>query len=166
MGFIESIKQRNLKPENVFISSYFAGLNELGILNQAVVYLAGRRVGRYLATYCKEQGNLESIIPGNDEVEQYRYALERLNTDLLITLDLTDVCLDEKEDYFNVKIRNAKCRFCPKGVGEAELTGTLCPFPGLIQDFLSTIVGKDIGLIKVKNKSLVKDGDWCKIRYA
>jgi predicted hydrocarbon binding protein len=165
MSFVESIKKRGLEPENVFISSFFAGLNELGILNQAVVYLAGHRVGRYLATYCQEKGNLDTISDG-DEVEQCSRALARLNADLTITIDPADVSAEREGDSIVIKINNLQCRFCPKGVGEAALTGTLCPFPGLLEDFLCVIVGRKFKLEKAENtKPLVKDGDWCQIRF-
>ncbi len=168
MSFVESIEKRGLEPENVFISSYFAGLHELGILNQAVVYLAGRRVGEYLATYCQEKGNLKAkqILDG-DEAEQCRRAVEHLNADLTITLAPDGVCVEKEDDRILVKIKSPHCRFCPKGVGEAALTGTLCPFPGILEVFLATILGREFKLQREEsNKSLVKDGDWCKIRFA
>jgi len=69
-------------------------------------------------------------------------------------------------DHLLVKIKNPACRACPKGVGEAELTGTLCPFPGLLEDYWSSICGKELKLEKVgNNKALIKHGDWCRFPF-
>lgn len=51
MGFKESIEERDLNADDVFVASFFAGLNEFGILNQAVMNIAARRAGKYLAMF-------------------------------------------------------------------------------------------------------------------
>ena len=83
-----------------------------------------------------------TAITSQGKLDQCRSALAHLNAELTITLDPADLYVEEEGEQFVVKIKTSQCRFCPKGVGEAELKGTLCPFPGLIEEFLHSMIGR------------------------
>jgi predicted hydrocarbon binding protein len=161
MGFKENIEERKLNVEDVFVASFLAGLNEFGILNQAVMNIASRRVGKYLAMF-EEVKNPIKINESKGIEEQCEQALTSLNSTLFIS---SDINIEKEYDNIVVKIRNSKCKFCPKGVGEAELEGTICPFPGLIEEFINHFCNKKVKIMRVDNKILRKEDDWCVMKY-
>ncbi len=155
MGFEEKVKDRELNAENVFIASFIAGLNEFGVLNQAIVDFSAERAGRYLVDYMKAVG----CNPGGD-VEK---VLNKLNEELRIGR----VKVEKENGKVKIKIFSSSCRFCPKGIGEAELEGTLCPFPKLIESFMNGLCELNFKLEYqgLERCPLVKEGDFCIISY-
>jgi hypothetical protein len=161
MGFKENIEERSLNANDVFVASFFAGLNEFGILNQAVMNIASRRAGKYLAMFEEVKNPME--IDGSKPVkEQCEQILTSLNSVLSVS---TDITVEKEYDNIVVKIKNSKCKFCPKGVGEAELKGTICPFPGLIEEFINHFCSRKVKIMRVDNAILKKEGDWCVMKY-
>lgn len=161
MGFKESIEERDLNADDVFMTSFLAGLNEFGILNQAVMNIASRRAGKYLAMF-EEVKNPLKIDESKGVKEECEQVLASLNSTLSIS---SDINIEKEYDNIVVKIRNSKCKFCPKGVGEAELEGTICPFPGLIEEFINHFCSKKVKIMRVDNKILSKEDDWCVMKY-
>jgi len=160
--FKEKISERKLDAESVFAASLLAGLNEFGMLNQAVMKIASRRSGEYLAKCAKEKGSIE-VDKSKSLKEQIEYLITLLNNVLVIS---TDVKVEEgDDDSVIVRIRTSKCRYCPKGVGGAELEGTICPFPGLIEAFLNQFLDKKVKVTPENNKILWKEDDWCTMKY-
>ncbi|MBN1574981.1 MAG: hypothetical protein JW913_00410 [Chitinispirillaceae bacterium] len=164
-----NIEDRNLGPEQIFAASLIAGMSSFGILNQAVVSGAADKMGEDLAEYYKARNPTEA-----DEVARTadtgivatcKKTVNILQSLLRISNEIT---CDENNGVLYLKIRNSKCRYCPKGVGRAELGGTLCPFPSLIEKFVNVV--NDRAVITVfKEKSvplLKKEDDWCVIRYS
>ena len=121
----EKIERRQLKPHEVGVAALIAGFHELGILNQAAVFQATQRSGRALAEYAKLVGK----VPSNP--------LEALNLLNELTPLAVEVTFSQDENAVTVRINTETCKYCPKGVGGAELEGSLCPYPGLILGFLS-----------------------------
>ena len=162
MDFEGKIEERELNPEHVFIASLIAGFNELGLSNQAIVNRASKRVGKYLAMLA-EVKNPPRIDKNEDLELQHRKIIETLNSTSPIS---SDVKLEKMDDNFVVKIRSSKCKFCPKGVGEAELTeGTICPFPGIVEEFVNYFSEKKVELTRDQYRALQKENDWCIIKY-
>lgn len=161
MDFKEKIEERSLDAKSVFVASFLAGLNEFGVLNQAVMEIASRRAGKYLAIYMEEKG-LTKIDKSKNFEEQVKQLLMSLNSKLSIS---TDIIVEEKDNNLLVKIRSSKCKFCPKGVGEAELEGTICPFPGLIEEFINYFCNKKVKVASKNNKIVRKEDDWCLTEY-
>ncbi|WP_456397546.1 hypothetical protein [Desulfurobacterium sp.] len=63
---------------------------------------------------------------------------------------------------FFLKVASSSCRFCPEGVGEVELDGTLCPFPKVFEQFLELSCRNSIVLVRegIEMKTLVKKMDF------
>ncbi|WP_457568353.1 hypothetical protein [Desulfurobacterium sp.] len=82
-------------------------------------------------------------------------------------LEIGNVDVDFAGDDFYLKIASSSCRFCPKGVGEAELEGTLCPFPTTIERFLEKACCNGIVVVPedIDMKVLVKQNGFCIIHY-
>ena len=152
----EMIETRKLDPETVFFASFIAGLNEFGILNQMVMKVAGKTSGTYMARCFK------ACYP--NEVEKEPAQLIKFLNDKL-NISGNEFSVFEDSDRLTVKIRTDKCRYCPKGVGGAELEGTICPFPGIIESFVNAISDEKISVDAVNNKLLNKEGGFCVISF-
>ena len=154
------IEARNLEPQHVFLASFLAGLNEMGMLNQASVNVASRRAGQYLADYAKAIGTVPAA--GSTKVESAKLFVEHLDTIMKLGTQLQTV---EENGLVVVKVLSKGCRFCPKGVGEAALEGTLCPYPALIKEFVNQLLpeGQKLKLAMQGRRPLHKEGDNCEI---
>ncbi len=162
MSFEEKLEKADLDANSVFIASFMAGLNEFRLLNQGVVDFATRRTGKYLARLVKYKKPIEIDLSKPVEDRCKKVIVETLNGILKIS---DEVEVEKAEDDVVVRIKSSGCGFCPKGVGEAELEGTICPFPGLIEEFVRHFCKKDFRRKRVNGKILNKEGDWCKIIY-
>ncbi len=158
----KKVEERELNAGNVFMASFLAGLNELGVLNQGVVNISSSYAGEVLSRYAIVMGF--KISPDTSPEEQIREAINFLNENLKIGT----LSVEFSENSFLVKISSSKCRFCPKGVGGAELEGTLCPFPKLIEKFLSETCHVNVSLIPegLENRVLTKQEGFCIIKYS
>ena len=159
----QNIEDRNLIPENILIASFIAGISSFGILNQAVISVAARQTGKDLADYVSIVNPI-AIDDKIDTIDKCKNSIKVLQSLLHIS---DDVKCKKDNDIITISIKASKCRYCPKGVGHAELSGTLCPFPSIIEMFINTLYGKDI--IKVHKERavplLVKEDDWCFFKY-
>jgi len=147
----DKIEARQLKPHEVSVAALIAGFHELGLLNQAGVFQATQRAGKALAQYAKATGRKASSL---------LEAAQLLNQ---LTPLAVDVQFSGNEKELVVRINAETCKYCPKGVGGAELEGNLCPYPGLILGFLSEFLEG----VKVKfydRKPLRKvNGKFCEV---
>jgi len=163
-----NIESRNLGPEQIFAASLIAGMSSFGILNQAVVSAAADKMGEDLAEYYKARNPSEadslSRVADTGVVATCKKSLNILQSMLGIS---GEISCSENNGIVYLKIRNSKCRYCPKGVGRAELSGTLCPFPSLIEKFVNILNNRSvINVLKEKAMPLLtKEDDWCIIRY-
>jgi hypothetical protein len=163
-----NIEARNLGPEQIFSASMIAGINSFGILNQAVMSSAARQMGKDLAEYYiasnpTAAGNMAGA-NGMDTIGTCRKTIDILQSMLRITEEIK--CQKEGDAIF-LRMRASKCRYCPKGVGRAELKGTLCPFPTLIQEFINTLDDRTvITVLKAEAAPLLnREDDWCVVKY-
>ncbi len=157
------IDARELEPQHILLASFLAGLNEMGMLNQASVNIAARRAGRYMADFVKARGDLPE--PGaTKEQSAQRYVA---HLDKIMKMG-TKIDVEHRLDDVVVKVMSAGCRFCPKGVGEAELQGTLCPYPALIEEFVNQLLpeGQKFKLSMKDRRPLHKVGDNCEIELS
>ncbi len=163
MSLAEKIQERQLEPHHIFLASFLAGLNEMGILNQASVNVAARRAGRYLAEYARVRGGLPE--PGATATETAQRYVAHL--DALMGLG-TKLEIGTENGSAYCKVVSSGCRFCPKGVGEAELEGTICPYPGLIEEFVNQLLpeGERVSLVMTNRRPLAKEGGACLVQLA
>lgn len=158
-----NIENRNLIPENILIASFIAGISSFGILNQAVVSVAARQTGKDLADYASIVDTID-IDAKVDTIDKCKNSIKILQSLLHIS---DDIKCKKDSDIITISIKASKCRYCPKGVGHAELSGTLCPFPSIIEMFINTLYNSDV--IKVLKERgvplLVKEDDWCDFKY-
>jgi hypothetical protein len=158
-----TILERDLNPYHSFIASIFAGFADLGVVNQGSINIVAKRAAEYLYTYLEVKEILPdmSVVPGDTITEIIDNLILYVNKILSLMggYDLQEV----GDDQIVLLIVEDKCRICPKGVGGAEVKGTLCPIPSFIESLTNKLAGKEI--LDLKTNGIEKEGTTCKAYY-
>ena len=126
---VRNVHERRITPCHALFASFLAALEDAGVLNQAVVNFMAKRAGRNLHAYLKVMKLLRS--DGGTSFERFKSLVESVN-DALAIGERVEVHLRDGDTVL-VGLGGRFCRYCPKGVGLAEIPGTACPFPRLIE---------------------------------
>ena len=157
------VLERDLNPYQTFFAAFFAGLGELGMLNQGSINIVTKRAAEYLYTYLDAKEILPDMnaVPGDTSAEVIKNLVLYVNKimNLVGEYDLQQV--DDKRVV--LLITGNTCRICPKGVGGAEVKGTLCPIPSLLENLLNKIAQREI--VELITNGIEKDGGTCKAYY-
>ncbi len=154
---------RDLNPYHSFFASFFAGLGELGMLNQGSINIVAKRASEYLYAYLDAKEILPdmSAVPGDTQAEVIKNLILYVNKILNL---VGEYDLQEADDgQVVLLITGNKCRICPKGVGGAEVKGTLCPIPSLLESLINKIAQKD--LLELITTGIEKEGPTCKAYF-
>ncbi len=163
MSFKDKIAERKLDPGNIAFAAFIAGLNELRLLNQGAVNIGSRRMGKYLSEYMKAQNKTPSFKSSDPLLTKIKKIFELLNQVLPISLKYD---LVSEEECVVLKITSATCKLCPKGVGAAELEGTLCPVPGMVEETINIFMHpEEVKLVLIERNVLSKIGDECVMKF-
>ena len=154
---------RDLNPYHSFFASFFAGLGELGMLNQGSINIVARRAADYLYAYLDAKEILPDMksVPGKTQAEVIKNLIMYINKILSMVgeYDLKEA----GEDQVVLMITGNKCRICPKGVGGAEVKGTLCPIPSLLESLINKIAQKE--MLELITTGIEKEGSSCKANF-
>jgi hypothetical protein len=157
------VLERDLGPYHSFFASFFAGLGELGLLNQGSINIVAKRAADYLYAYLDAKDILPEMdkVPGETSTEIIKNLILYINKILSLVgeYDLQQV----EGDQALLSITGNTCRICPKGVGGAEVKGTLCPIPSLLESLLNSIAQKDV--VELITNGIEKEGTTCKAYY-
>jgi hypothetical protein len=157
------ILDRDLNPYHSFFASFFAGLGELGMLNQGSINIVAKRASEYLYAYLDAKEILPDMdaVPGDTSAEVIKNLVLYINKimSLVGEYDLQQV----DENQVVLLITGNTCRICPKGVGGAEVKGTLCPIPSLLESLLNKIAQREI--VELITSGIEKDGGTCKAYF-
>ncbi len=164
MGFEEVVIERNLNKWNVLVASLIAGFDRLGVLSQAVVNKDMQVVADKLARFFKVKGNVPQVDPSASFEENLRRIIEFLDRELELAGESS---VEAEGDQLTFKVVGSTCHFCPKGVGEAELPGTACPYPALIMEFANKFLPDDqkVEVVQQGRNYLKKEGGVCRIIF-
>lgn len=159
----KNILERELNPYHSFLSAFFAGMAELGLVNQGSMNIVARRAAEYLYSYLEAKEILPDMdqVPGETKVEVVRNLILYINR-LLSLMGEYDFQLSD-QDLAVLRIEAKKCRICPKGVGGAEVKGTICPIPSFLEGLVNRIAGEK--LVQLNSTGIEKDGDLCRAYY-
>ncbi|NOZ89085.1 MAG: hypothetical protein GXO15_04085 [Crenarchaeota archaeon] len=137
------VVERGLSPCHAFFACILASLAEINALNQAVANFMAKKAAPKIHKYLTAMGKLH--VTGNTPVERLESLVKQLNEALEISPEA--VVKTEPDGTILVGIGGGRrCRYCPKGVGEAQIPGTACPFPRLIEH-LARLEGIDLELV-------------------
>lgn len=157
------VLERNLDPFQTFFSSFFAGLAELGMINQGSINIVAKRAAEYMYSFLEAKEILPDIsaVPGETSTEVVKNLFLYINKVLNL---VGDYDLQEAEDgQALLLISGNTCRICPKGVGGAAVKGTLCPIPSVVESLVNRIAQDD--MIKLITSGIEKEGTTCKAYY-
>jgi hypothetical protein len=157
------VLDRDLNPFHSFFASFFAGLSELGMLNQGSINIVTRRAAEYLYAYLDAKEILPDLnaVPGNTSAEVIKNLILYVNKILSMVGEYDLQQVDENQVV--LLITGSTCRICPKGVGGAAVKGTLCPIPTLLESLLNKIAQKDV--VKLLTNGIEKEGGTCKAYF-
>lgn len=157
------VLERDLNPFHSFFSSFFAGLAELGMINQGSINIVAKRAADYLYAYLEAKEILPDMnaVPGDTDVEVAKNLFLYINKILSLVgeYDLKET----EEGQALLLISGNTCRICPKGVGGAAVKGTLCPIPSLVESLVNKIAAKD--MLKLVTSGIEKEGTTCLAYY-
>jgi hypothetical protein len=158
-----TVINRDLNPYHSFLASFFAGLAELGMVNQGSIIIVSRRAAEYLYSYLEAKEILPDMntVPGDTTTEVVKNLILYVNKILSLMggYDLQEV----GDGQVALMVAGDKCRICPKGVGGAEVKGTYCPIPSFIESLVNRMAGKET--IKLITNGIEKEGTTCKAVY-
>ncbi len=141
------IERRDINQHNFFLFSLFAGMVDMGLINQGVVNELAKITAGYLLNYYTTK-NIQFELNEEDPFGNIDILFSFFNQNLNFVKEYQ--IEKSGENSLNISIRSDLCRICPKGLGGAEIKGTLCIIPHLtmylLDDYLPT--GNKISLIK------------------
>ena len=157
------VLERDLNPYHSFFSSFFAGLAELGMLNQGSINIVAKRAADYLYSYLEAKDILPDMgaVPGSTTTEVAKNLILYINKILSLVGEYD--FQDFEDGQAVLLITGNTCRICPKGVGGADVKGTLCPIPNLVESLVNKIAQKD--LLELVTDGIEKEGVICKAYY-
>jgi hypothetical protein len=157
------VLERDLNPYHSFFASFFAGLGELVMLKQGSINIVAKRAADYLYAYLDAKEILPDLdaVPGESTAEVIKNLILYINKILSMVgeYDLQEA----GEDQVVLLIAGQTCRICPKGVGGAEVKGTLCPIPSLLEALINMIAQKD--MLELITTGIEKEGSTCKAYF-
>ena len=155
--------ERDLNPYHSFFASFFAGLGELGMLNQGSINIVAKRAADYLYSYLDAKEILPDMnaVPGDTKLEIIQNLIMYVNKILTMVgeYDLQEI----GDNKVILLIEGNTCRICPKGVGGAAVKGTLCPIPSLLEALINMIAQKD--MLELITTGIEKEGSTCKAHF-
>jgi len=157
------VLDRDLNPYHSFFSSFFGGLAELGMINQGSINIVSKRAAEYLYSYLEAKEILPDMkaVPGETSTEVAKNLILYINKILSLVGEYE---FKEVENGLAVLlITGNTCRICPKGVGGAEVKGTLCPIPTLVVSLVNKIAQQE--LLELVTTGIEKDGPSCRAYF-
>ncbi len=157
------VLERDLNPYHSFFAAFFGGLGELGMLNQGSINIVAKRAAEYLYAYLDAKEILPDMgnVPGRSKAEVIKNLILYINKILSMVgeYDLQET----GDDQVVLLISGQTCRICPKGVGGAEVKGTLCPIPSLLEALINLIAQND--MLELITSGIEKEGSTCKAYF-
>ena len=138
------VVERDINPYHTFLSSFFAGFAEMGIINQGTMNIVSRRAADYLYSYLDAKDFLSRLERYDDvrSADSVRYHVEVANK--MLNLMGQYELRFHGQGEFELQIASNLCRICPKGVGGAAIKGTLCPIPNFLETLTNLMIGEEV----------------------
>ncbi len=128
----EIAEKRGVTPCQALFAVFLASLADAEILNQATVNYLAKTAAPRLHAYLRSMGLLDSS--GATTRERIENLVRSLNRALEIG---PEPVVEEKEPgLYEVGLGGDGCRYCPRGVGLAQIPWPACPFPRILEGIL------------------------------
>ncbi len=157
------IIERDLNPYQSFFASFIAGLSDLGLLNQGYMNIVAKKAAEHLYAYLDAKDILPDIktVSGSTSTEVIKNLVSYINEKISLVGEYDIQQVDE--EHVSLIIMGNTCRICPEGVGGAELKGTLCPIPSLLENLINNIAQQDI--VELITNGIEKNNGTCVANY-
>ncbi len=150
-------------PYHSLLSSFFAGLAELGMINQGSINIAAKRAAQHLYSYLDARENLPDMrtIPGDTTAEVVKNLILYINK-ILYLMDGFDL---QEADAGRVVllVEGDNCWIYPTGVWGTEDKCTLCPISSFLESLVNQVADQKI--LDTVTTSIDKQGTICKVYY-
>ncbi len=162
MDLKAEIERRNVNQHNAFLFAIFAGMVNLGLVNQGVVNELAKKVAGYMINYYSTKD--VAFAPPDSPLEKNVSSLFNFfNGDLNF---VKEYGIEKSGDGVRLSIASQFCRICPKGLGGAEIKGTLCLIPHFFMHLMNHYLPPEEQLILPKGQpSIVKESGNCIVSY-
>ena len=152
MDLKTEITRRDINQHNAFLFAIFAGMVDLGLVNQGVVNELARKTAGYMINYYTAKDIEFSL--GTDSLEKnVAFLFDFFNGDLNF---VKEYVIDRSNGGVQLAIASQFCRICPKGLGGAELKGTLCLIPHFFMHLMNYFLARDNQLTLAKGVNPIK----------
>ena len=170
------INDRQLSQWHLMIASLLGSLaSQHGMFNQAFLnrilkHSMENFILPYFETLPEFQEAIKKIPSGSSLQERLKPAVEFI--DSVFELAGQIEIIEQGQDHAVLKVGSSGCRFCPIGVGKADMAAgmTFCPFPTMIEETAVHMLGGDrvktvLHREGTKTKILIKEDGSCHIEY-
>ena len=162
MDLKSEIARRDINQHNAFLFALFAGMVDLGLVNQGVVNELAKKTATYMINYYVAKG-IELPIGTDSLEENVEYLFDFFNGDLNF---VKEYAIDRSSGGVRLAVSSQFCRICPKGLGGAELKGTLCLIPHFFMHLMNYFLIRENQLSLPKGTAPIrKEGGSCIISY-
>ncbi len=172
----EMIDDRSLSQWHLMVASLLGSLaSQQGMFNQAFLnrilkHSMEKFIIPYFQTLPNYHDSCEKARTGSTMVERLQPVVRFI--DNVFNLAGQIEIVEKDNDHAIIRVGSSGCRFCPIGVGKAELAPgrTFCPFPTMIEETANQMLGENIVRTVLtregmKTKILKKEDGHCFITY-
>ncbi len=162
MDLKTEIAKRDINQHNAFLFAVFAGMVDLGVVNQGVVNELAKKTAAYMINYYSAK-DIELPI-GCDSLEKnVAFLFDFFNGDLNF---VKEYGIERSGEGVRLSVASQFCRICPKGLGGAEVKGTLCIIPHFFLHLMNYYLSRENQLVLRKGQPpIMKEAGNCIVSY-
>lgn len=162
MDLKTEIARRDINQHNAFLFAIFAGMVDLGLVNQGVVNELARKTASYMVNYYSAK-DIDFPFGDGPLDKNVAYLFEFFNGDLSF---VKEYAIEQSGEGVRLSVASQLCRICPKGLGGAEIKGTLCLIPHFFMHLMNYFLPREKQLSLRKGEPPIrKEGGNCIISY-
>ncbi len=162
MDLKTEITRRDINQHDAFLFALFAGMVDLGLVNQGVANELAKKVASYMINYYTARDIEFSL--GTESLEKnVAFLFDFFNSDLNFVKEYT---IERPDTGVRLVVASQFCRICPKGLGGAALKGTLCLVPYFFMHLMNYFLARENQLTLAKGAApITKEGTSCVVSY-
>lgn len=166
--FSDEIERRKINQHNVFLFSLFAGMVEMSLVNQGIVNEVTKVIADNLIKYYEALGEGPNIITdskdGNEStLDNIKSIFDFFNNELNLVKEYS---IEQSDGFLKLFVKSDLCKVCPKGLGGADLKGSLCIIPHLSMHLINHYLPAGVKItLKRDEPALLKEHGNCISNY-
>jgi|GEM_PF-3849586 len=162
MDLKTEIEKRDINQHNAFLFSIFSGMVDLGLVNQGVVNELAKKAAEYMLNYYSAK-NVGFALDNDTLEKNVSHLFDFFNGDLNFVKEYR---ITPSENGVTLAVATQLCRICPKGLGGAEIKGTLCLIPHFFMHLMNHYLPPSTRISLAKGQPpITKEAGNCVITY-